>query len=145
MFGLELFGFELFGFAYALSIGFCGFLTSLSLSMLINPAKMRKTLAKMGSTNLIHFSELGIRLVLGLALYTVAPATDYALGLKVFGGFMAVTAVIIMVLPRRWHQAYAQQAAKRLTPTWIKVFATLSLCGGLWLLWTLALYAKTGF
>jgi len=77
--------------------------------ILLRPRLMLDALSKMASTNLINYSELGLRLLVGIGVVGLAPFTPYTKLLQICGGFLMVTAIILMLIPRRWHHAYADE------------------------------------
>ena len=113
---------------------FAVFLTGVSLAMIFKPKLMHRVLQKMGSTPRIHFTELSLRALFGAALFYAAPLTYYPRPLQIFGGFMVITSILIMLAPRRWHHAYALKAADILKPYMLRICAWFSLLGGVWLL-----------
>lgn len=87
-------------------------------------------LRKFASTNLINYTELGLRLLVGLGFYGLAAHTNYVLAFKIVGGFLALTAVFLMLIPRRWHHNYALWWAERLTHSQVKVCAPFAFVTG---------------
>lgn len=120
--------------AQTLSGIFALFLTLVSLAIIFKPRMMHRVLGKMGSTPAIHFTELSLRALFGAALFYAAPLSYYPRPLQIFGAFMVVTAILIMLAPRRWHHGYARKAAQILKPYMLRICAWFSLLGGVWLL-----------
>ena len=111
------------------------FMIGVSLLILVQPKIALIALRKFASTYLIHFTELGLRALAGLGFIGIAPLTDYVTPLKIWGGFLIITAFIIMLIPRRWHHAYAVWWAEKLKPWHIRICAPFSLIVGLASLW----------
>ena len=88
------------------------------------------SLRKFGSTNLINYTELGLRLLVGLAFIGLAPHTNYPLSLKYAGMFLAATAIILILIPRTWHHKYALWWADKLTHKQIRFCAPFSFVTG---------------
>ncbi len=97
-----------------------------------------KALRRFASTNLINYSELTLRLIAGLGLVGLAQHTDHARILQIGGGFLAVTAIILMLIPRKWHHAYALYWADKLRPWMARPCAPFSLILGCTLIWLVA-------
>ena len=111
------------------------FMIGVSLLILIQPKTALIALRKFASTYLIHFTELGLRALAGLGFIGIAPFTDYVAPLKIWGGFLIITAFIIMLIPRRWHHAYAVWWAEKLKPWQVQMATPLSFAVGVAALW----------
>ena len=111
------------------------FMIGVSLLILVKPQIAFMALRKFASTYFIHFTELGLRALAGLGFIRIAPFTDYGTPLKIWGVFLIITAFIIMLIPRRWHHAYAVWWAEKLKPWHIRLCAPVSLSVGLASLW----------
>ena len=105
-------------------------LICVSLFIIIRPNAARRALRKFASTNLINYTELGLRLVVGLGLYGLAGYTAYVGWLQIAGGFLAVTAIILMLIPRTWHHKYALWWADKLKPWQVRFCAPFSFIAG---------------
>jgi len=101
-----------------------------SLVILFYPQKALNALRKFASTNLINYTELSLRSIVGLAIIGLAPYTVYETIFKIAGGFLTVTAIILMLIPRRWHHNYALWWADRLKQWQIRMCAPFSLVLG---------------
>lgn len=113
-----------------LAIGVGVWLIGLSLFMLARPQKSLGLLAAMGGTPLIHFGEMALRIVAGAALVLAAGGSRFPQIITLIGAFLIVSAVVLMVLPRRWHAAYSIWWAKRL-PVWaVQLSAVFSIAAG---------------
>ena len=111
-------------------------LSALSVYMIAAPQRSLAALARMGGTPLVHFGEMGLRTAAGAVMWLAAPATKFPLAIAVIGGFLIVSAVVLMLLPRRWHAAYSNWWAARI-PAWaVRILAPLSLVAGGVLIWT---------
>jgi len=80
------------------------FIISVGILMLFNPEKALATLRKAGSTNLINYAEITIRLIPAIALVICAPYSRFPEILKLFGWFMIATSLILYFVPRKYHQ-----------------------------------------
>ena len=83
-------------------------------------------LRKFASTHLINYTELGFRLCVGLGFIGLAPQTNYPNALKYVGVFFVISALILILIPRAWHHAYALWWADKLTHNHVKVCAPFS-------------------
>lgn len=120
-----------------LAIGVGVWLIGLSLFMLVRPQASLAALAAMGGTPLIHFGEMALRVVAGAALVLAAEGARSPQGIALIGWFLIGSAVVLMVLPRRWHAGYSTWWAKRI-PVWaVRLSAVVSIIAGGALIWVL--------
>lgn len=98
--------------------------------MFILPSRALRALAKFGSTPFLHFSELGLRMVVGFALVVAAPLSSLPDVLVPVGWFVAVSSVVLMMLPRAWHAAYATWWSERISVTAVRCLSPLALLAG---------------
>jgi len=106
-----------------------------SLMILVRPKMMLGALRKMASTNLINYTELGLRFLVGFGIISLAPLTSYTKLMQICGGFLIVTAIILMLIPRRWHHAYAVWWADKLKPWQVQMATPISFVVGAAALW----------
>lgn len=110
-------------------------LAVLSVFILLAPGRALQALSRFGSTPTVHFGELSVRAAVGLVFVIGAPATRHPSVMAVIGGFLVVSALALMVLPRRWHARYSSWWAARL-PVWaVRLLAPISLFAGVALVW----------
>jgi uncharacterized membrane protein YfcA len=107
------------------------FLIGVGLMMLLKPTKARAYLRKAGSTNLINYSEITIRMIpaAGLVLYS-----EYSKFPEVFnylGWFMIATSLVLYFVPRRFHHRYAMMCADILRPKLMRVISPFSILFGI--------------
>ena len=111
-------------------------LSALSVFMIAAPRRSLVALSRMGSTATIHFGEMGLRTAAGAVLLLAAPSTRFALAIAVIGGLLIASAVVLMLLRRRWHVAYSTWWAARI-PVWgVRLVAPISFVAGGVLVWT---------
>jgi hypothetical protein len=84
----------------------------------------------MGSTNVIHYTELGLRLLGGVALTIAAAASRFPAVLTPIGWFVILSSIVLLLLPRRWHAMYATWWAQRISPLAVRLIAPISLVVG---------------
>jgi len=104
--------------------------------MAVAPRRALAALAAMGGTARVHFGEMGIRVLAGAALMLASGGSRIPQALWLVGAFLVVSAVVLMLLPRRWHSAYSRWWAGRI-PVWgVRVVAPMSVLIGGVLIWT---------
>ena len=113
-------------------------LAGLSVLILLAPERAIQALSRFGSTPLIHFGELSLRAVIGLILVVGASATRHPLAVTVIGGFLTASALVLMLLPRRWHARYSGWWAARIPVGAVRLLAPVSLLAGVALVWVAA-------
>jgi len=74
-----------------------------SILIFARPEFALKALRKFASTNLINYTELGLRLLVGLGFISLAPHADHRLVIKYAGIFFVISAIILIIIPRGWH------------------------------------------
>ncbi|WP_336985511.1 hypothetical protein [Altererythrobacter aquiaggeris] len=82
------------------------------------PERARAALGAMGSTWPVHAVEHVLRATAGAALVIRADLSKFPAAFEIAGWFMVVSSALILILPRRWHHAYAAAWAKRI-PLWM--------------------------
>ncbi len=96
--------------------------------MLVKPKLARATLRKAGSTKVINYTEITIRLIPATALILHADYAKYPEVFKIFGWIMLITSFILYMVPRKLHHMFATKSADILKPLYfqlISVFAFL--------------------
>lgn len=116
---------------FGLFLIFAGFL------MFLNPEKVKEIIAKAGSTYLINYTELGIRLIVGIAFLINSVYSNYEIGFKVLGYFLSITAIILMFIPIKMHNEFSRKAAGLLQPIYLKFIAPISVFFGLIVLYAI--------
>jgi uncharacterized protein YjeT (DUF2065 family) len=97
--------------------------------MFLNPTKVKQIIAKAGSTYFINYFELGTRLVIGFAFINVV--SKFGEIYKVFGYFLTISAIILMLIPIKLHNGFSVKAAEKLKPIYLKFFGPISAIVGL--------------
>ena len=106
------------------------FLIGVGLLMLLSPTNARQYLRKAGSTNLINYSEITIRMIPAAGLVLYSELSKYPEIFRVFGWFMIATSLVLYLVPRRIHHTYALWCADILTPTYIRLTSPFSILFG---------------
>lgn len=102
--------------------------------MLSNPTKSRAILRKAGSTALINYAEITLRMIPAIGLILAADISLYPLLFKLFGWFMFGTSLVLYTVPRKLHHAFANKCADILQPYFFLIFAPLSAAIGYFLI-----------
>ena len=105
-------------------------LIAIGLIMLLRPLAALGALGQMGSTNVIHFAELGLRLMGGIVLVVAAAGSRFPASLTLIGWFVVASSIVLMLAPRPWHAAYSTWWAKRILPIMVRLIAPFSLVAG---------------
>jgi hypothetical protein len=106
--------------------------------MALRPERALRVLSLTASTRMINNVEQGLRLSAGLALLLRAPAAKLPQTFEVAGCFIVLSSLVLLVIPLRWHAAYACWWADRLAPTVVRAVAPFSALAGLTLLYVAA-------
>jgi hypothetical protein len=117
-------------------ISFGVFLIGVGFFMLLKPAKARAYLRLAGSTNLINYAEISIRMIPAAGLVLYAEYSKFPAILKYFGWFMIVTSLVLYFVPRRVHHGYALMCADILTPQRIRVTSPFSMLFGIGIIYS---------
>jgi len=100
--------------------------------MLFSPEKARQLVRKAGSTKLINYSEITIRMIPATALILYAEYSKFAVFFKYLGWFMLVTSLVLYFVPRKWHHGYALKCAELMKPKYFQLISPISfLFGGI--------------
>ena len=108
------------------------FIIFIGFVMLINPKKARSTLRKAGSTNLINYGEITLRLIPAIALIVYSDFSKFPEAFKIFGWIMLVTSVILYFVPPRVHNKFSMKSADILKPIYFQLISPFAfIFGGL--------------
>lgn len=99
--------------------------------MLIKPNVAREILRKAGSTNLINYGEITIRMIPAIGLILSADYSKFPLMFKVSGWFMIATSLILYFVPKSLHHAFSNKCADFLTPKHFQLISPLSFLIGM--------------
>jgi uncharacterized membrane protein YfcA len=91
--------------------------------MLFKPSKARSILQKAGSTNLINYSEITIRLIPAIALIIYSDFSKYPIAFKIFGWIMIITSLILYIIPRKTHHKFSMISAAILKPIYFRLIS----------------------
>lgn len=107
------------------------FLIGVGLLMLLKPAKARKYLRLAGSTNLINYTEITVRMIPAAGLVLYAEYSKFSEIFMYLGWFMIATSLALYLIPRKLHHRYALMCANILTPKLIRITSPFSILFGL--------------
>ncbi len=105
--------------------------------MLFRPEKARSILRKAGSTNLINYTELSLRMVPAVGLILSAEYSKFELFFKLLGWFMFISSIIIMIIPRQMHHQYSIKSAEILKPKYFQLISPFSILFGVILIYAI--------
>ena len=118
---------------FTIGLGF--WLIGVSGFMLVAPRRALKVLGAMGGSPAVHFGEMALRTTAGIALVLAAAASRFPPAIALIGWFLVVSAVVLMMLPRRWHASYSTWWAQRIPVIAVRLLAPLSVVAGGALIW----------
>ena len=104
--------------------------------MLFAPKKARQTLRKAGSTNLINYAEITIRMIPAIALILYSDFSKFPEFFKILGWFMLITSLILYIVPRKMHHNYSLKSADILKPIYFQLISPLSFLFGYLLIYS---------
>lgn len=106
------------------------FIISVGLLMLLAPEKARATLKKAGSTNLINYAEITIRMLPAIGMIYYAEYSKYPEVFTIFGWFILVTSLVLYFVPRKLHHGFSLKSAEILTPIFVQLLSPLAFLFG---------------
>jgi len=115
------------------------FLILVGFLMLFAPQKAREILRKAGSTNVINYSEITLRMIPAAALVIYADFSKFPAFFSVLGWFMLATSLVLYFVPRSMHHNYSLRSAEILTPLYFRLISPFSMLFG-----SVLIYAVTG-
>jgi hypothetical protein len=90
-------------FSGVVVVGFCLFLIGLAGVIAARPALAERFLRSFASSARAHYTEQGLRLLVGAAIVNFASSMWYPELFKLFGWLIVVTAVGLLLMPWQWH------------------------------------------
>lgn len=99
------------------------FFISVGFLMLFTPTRARQILRKAGSTNLINYTEITIRMIPATALIMCSEFSKYPDIFRIFGWFMLFTSIVLYFVPRKIHHNFSLKSADILKPIYIQIIA----------------------
>lgn len=114
------------------------FLCTLGLASIFRPDRTKDFLGAFASSARTHFTEIALRVLVGLALVHTAPRMQFASLLTMFGWLLIGTSAVLALVPWRWHRRFADWSLPRAT-RFMALFGGVSLIGGVLMLCALLL------
>lgn len=112
------------------------FLFGVGILMLFNPEKARATLRKAGSTNLINYTEITLRMIPAAAMILYSEYSKFPETFKLIGWFMIATSLILYIVPRKLHHNYSLKCADILKPKYFRMLSPLSMLFGMLIIYS---------
>ena len=94
--------------------------------MLFQPKKARAIVKKAGSTNLINYGELIIRIIPAGALIFYSDFSTAPIFFKALGWGMIITSIVLLILPRKLHHTYSLKATEIIKPDYFQFISPLA-------------------
>lgn len=104
--------------------------------MFFKPNLARETLRKAGSTNLINYGEITIRMIPAIALIIFSDYSKYPNFFKLFGWFMLTTSFVLYFIPKKLHHSFSNKCADILKPIYFQLIAPFSILIGIFILYS---------
>lgn len=123
--------------ALILVLGSGLYLIGLGALALSRPGLAARFLLGFATSARLHYLEMLMRLMIGLALLRRSPAMLWPDLFAGFGWLLIITTIALCAIPWRWHQRFAQQVVPRALQH-LRLFALVSLVAGVALLWALS-------
>ncbi|MFY2764675.1 hypothetical protein [Arenimonas sp. MALMAid1274] len=86
------------------------YLLGLGLVALARPAMARRFLRGFATARGLHFLEMGLRILVGLAFVHVAPLMQFSQVFLALGWLLIVTSAVLVLLPWDWHRRFAARS-----------------------------------
>ncbi len=109
------------------------YLVGLGVAALAKPATASRFLSAFASSAPLHYLELGLRIVVGLAFVRQAPGMPATLAFLVMGWVLVLTSAGLALVPWRWHRRFAERAVPQAL-RYLPVLGIASLGFGSWVL-----------
>lgn len=110
-------------------------LIGLGVYMLIQPRQALGALARMGGSPTVHIGEMAVRILAGVAMVFAAAASRFPFAITTIGSFLIASALVLLILPRRWHAAYSTWWSRRIPVVAVRLIAPVSSAMGGALIW----------
>ncbi len=111
------------------------FFIAVGIIMLFAPKKANQILRKAGSTNLINYAEITIRMIPAAGLILYSDFSKYPEIFKIFGWFMLVTSFILYFVPRQIHHKFSLKSADILKPLYFQLISPFAFLFGIFLIY----------
>ena len=88
---------------------FGAFLLALAGTIFVHPSLASSFLRKFASSPFTHYTEQSLRLLTGLAILHFSPHMWFSRIHFVFGGILAMSSTVLMLLPWQWHNTFGKK------------------------------------
>lgn len=106
------------------------YLIGLAATTFFAPACAARFLNGFAGSARVHVFEMVIRLIVGCSLLVYAPYMLYPDAFKILGWALVISSAILLLLPWRWHQRFAQRVVPPITRrVWLVGIVALPLGG----------------
>ncbi|MDT8348081.1 MAG: hypothetical protein RQ756_09780 [Flavobacteriaceae bacterium] len=106
--------------------------------MLFKPQKARTILRTFASTNFINYTEITLRLIVGIAFVIYADFGKSSELFKIFGWFMSITALILYAVPRKLHHSFSMKSADIIKAFYFRLISPFAFVLGGWIIYNLS-------
>lgn len=110
-------------------------LVCVALLMIVRPRDFLHFLSLTASTWRINVAEQGLRLLAGVALIVRAESSKLPILFELGGWFIVASSVLLLMVPLRWHAAYAIWWSRRLTPSIVRLIGAFAAALGMGLVY----------
>lgn len=107
------------------------FIIIIGLIMLFKPILAREILRKAGSTIIINYAEITLRMICSIAFILYSKFSMYPEIMNVFGWFMLVTSLILYCNPRKFHHSFSLKCANIIKPLYFQIISPFAFIFGL--------------
>ena len=97
---------------------------ALGTSSLITPSFAKRFLLGFAESAFVHYTELLVRLVVGIAFLIHSPRMLFANGFHIFGWLLIVTTAALLLVPWQWHRRFASKSV----PQALRYLTIIGLC-----------------
>ena len=105
-------------------------LVAVGLMMAFRPRYALHVLSLTALNHRVNVAEQLPRLIAGVAMVVRAEASKVPPLFETGGLFVIASSIILLLVPLRWHSAYAVWWSRRLTPTAVRLLAPVSVIAG---------------
>lgn len=128
------FGIVVSSLAAIVVVAFGLFLTGLATMVFARPAVVERFLMSFASSARAHYVEQAFRFLIGASLVVLSPAMWQPYVFRFIGWIIAGTAVVLMLLPWRWHHRFGERVLPIVVRR-LRVYAVGMLAFGVFLLY----------
>lgn len=89
------------------------YLIGLAAVAVVVPARFDSFLLGFAQSPSMHWLEMAIRILVGLALWMQSPAMPFPIAIRWGGIALVATSLLLLALPYRWHRQFAEHAVPR--------------------------------